>query len=225
MNISALFIRRPVGTLLLTLGVVLAGVLSFLNLPVAPLPKVDIPTIQVQANLPGASPATMASTVASPLERRLGTIAGANEMTSRSTLGSAQITLQFDLNRDIDGAARDVQAAIAAARADLPSTLKAQPSYRKINPAEAPIMILALTSRSRNPDQIYDAVSNIVQQKLLQVNGVGNVELGGAALPSVRIEINPTLLARDGIALEDVRTALQSASTDLPRGVIESIGV
>jgi len=224
-NISALFIRRPVGTLLLTLGVVLAGVLSFLNLPVAPLPKVDIPTIQVQANLPGASPATMASTVASPLERRLGTIAGANEMTSRSTLGSAQITLQFDLNRDIDGAARDVQAAIAAARADLPSTLKAQPSYRKINPAEAPIMILALTSRSRNPDQIYDAVSNIVQQKLLQVNGVGNVELGGAALPSVRIEINPTLLARDGIALEDVRTALQSASTDRPRGVIESIGV
>ena len=209
MNISGPFIRRPIGTLLLTLGVVLAGVLAFLELPVAPLPKVDIPTIQVSANLPGASPATMASTVASPLERHLGTIAGVSEMTSRSTLSSASITLQFDLGRDIDGAARDVQAAIAAARVDLPSTLKSQPTYRKINPAEAPIMILALTSRSRSPDQIYDAVSNIVQQKLLQVNGVGNVELGGAALPSVRIEINPTLLARDGIALEDVRTALQ----------------
>ncbi len=223
MNISGPFIRRPIGTLLLTLGVVLAGVLAFLELPVAPLPKVDIPTIQVSANLPGASPATMASTVASPLERHLGTIAGVSEMTSRSTLSSASITLQFDLGRDIDGAARDVQAAIAAARVDLPSTLKSQPTYRKINPAEAPIMILALTSRSRSPDQIYDAVSNIVQQKLLQVNGVGNVELGGAALPSVRIEINPTLLARDGIALEDVRTALQSASTDRPRGVIEQI--
>ncbi len=223
MNISGPFIRRPIGTLLLTLGVVLAGVVAFIKLPVAPLPKVDIPTIQVQANLPGASPATMASTVASPLERKLGTIAGVTEMTSRSTLSSAQITLQFDLNRDIDGAARDVQAAIAAARADLPSTLKTQPTYRKINPAEAPIMILTLTSRSRSPDQIYDAVSNIVQQKLLQVNGVGNVELGGAALPSVRIEINPTLLARDGIAMEDVRTALQSASTDRPRGVVEQV--
>jgi multidrug efflux pump len=222
-NISGPFIRRPIGTLLLTLGVVLAGVVAFIKLPVAPLPKVDIPTIQVQANLPGASPATMASTVASPLERKLGTIAGVTEMTSRSTLSSAQITLQFDLNRDIDGAARDVQAAIAAARADLPSTLKTQPTYRKINPAEAPIMILTLTSRSRSPDQIYDAVSNIVQQKLLQVNGVGNVELGGAALPSVRIEINPTLLARDGIAMEDVRTALQSASTDRPRGVVEQV--
>eukprot|EP01033_Poteriospumella_lacustris_P021699 gene21699-16164_t len=167
-NISGPFIRRPIGTLLLTLGVVLAGVLAFLELPVAPLPKVDIPTIQVSANLPGASPATMASTVASPLERHLGTIAGVSEMTSRSTLSSASITLQFDLGRDIDGAARDVQAAIAAARVDLPSTLKSQPTYGKINPAEAPIMILALTSRSRSPDQIYDAVSNIVQQKLLQ---------------------------------------------------------
>jgi multidrug efflux pump len=222
-NISAPFIKRPIGTLLLTLGVVLIGVVSFLKLPVAPLPKVDIPTIQVQANLPGASPATMASTVAGPLERHLGTIAGVNEMTSKSTLSTAQITLQFDLGRDIDGAARDVQAAIAAARADLPSTLKTNPTYRKINPAEAPIMILTLTSRSRSPDQIYDAVSNIVQQKLLQVNGVGNVELGGAALPSVRIEINPTLLARDGLALEDVRTALQSVPTDRPRGVVESI--
>ncbi len=223
MNFSAPFIRRPVGTVLLTLGVVLAGVLAFLELPVAPLPKVDIPVIQVQANLPGASPATMASTVASPLERRLETIAGVDEITSRSTLGSANVVIQFNLSRDIDGAARDVQAAIAAARADLPTTLKSQPNYRKINPAEAPIMILALTSSTRSPEQIYDAVANIVQQKLLQVDGVGNVELGGAALPSVRIEINPTLLARDGIALEDVRTALQSASTNRPRGVVESI--
>ena len=223
MNISAPFIRRPVGTLLLTLGVVLIGVVSFLRLPVAPLPKVDIPAIQVQANLPGASPATMAGTVASPLERRLGTIAGVNEMTSRSTLGSTSIALQFDLGRDINGAARDVQAAIAASRADLPTALKSNPNYRKINPAEAPIMILALTSPTRAPAQIYDAVSNIVQQKLLQVDGVGNVELGGAALPSVRIEINPTLLARDGLALEDVRTALQSVSTNRPRGVVESI--
>ena len=225
MNISGPFIRRPVGTILLTLGVALAGVLAFVQLPVAPLPKVDIPVIQVQANLPGGSPATMASTVASPLERRLGTIAGVDEITSRSTQNSANVTIQFDLSRDIDGAARDVQAAIAAARADLPTSLKSPPTYRKINPAEAPIMILTLTSRSRRPDQIYDAVSNIVQQKLLQVNGVGNVELGGAALPAVRIEINPTLLARDGIALEDVRTALQSASSNRPRGVIEGIDV
>lgn len=223
MSISEPFIRRPVGTLLLTLGVALAGIAAFLKLPVAPLPRIDIPTVMVQANLPGASPATMASTVASPLERRLGTIAGVNEMTSRSTLGSSQVTLQFDLSRDVDGAARDVQAAIAAARADLPSTLRSQPTYRKLNPADAPILILALTSRTRKPDQIYDAVSNIVQQKLLQVSGVGNVELGGAALPSVRIEINPVQLARAGIALEDVRTALQSFSANRPRGVIESI--
>lgn len=223
MNISAPFIRRPIGTVLLTVGVVLAGILAFFRLPVAPLPKVDIPTIMVQAALPGASPATMASTVAGPLEHHLGTIAGVTEMTSRSSQGSTSVILQFDLSRDIDGAARDVQAAISASRADLPSTLRSNPSYRKINPAEAPIMILTLTSRSRNPDQIYDAVSNIVQQKLLQVNGVGNVELGGAALPSVRIEINPTLLARDGLALEDVRTALQSVSANRARGVIEQI--
>jgi len=222
-NISAPFIRRPIGTVLLTIGVVLAGILAFFRLPVAPLPKIDIPTILVQAGLPGASPATMASTVAGPLERHLGTIAGVTEMTSRSSQGSTSVILQFDLARDIDGAARDVQAAISASRADLPSNLRANPSYRKINPAEAPIMILTLTSRSRNPDQIYDAVSNIVQQKLLQVNGVGNVELGGAALPSVRIEINPMLLARDGLALEDVRTALQSVSANRARGVVEQI--
>jgi multidrug efflux pump len=219
---SAPFIRRPIGTLLLTIGLALAGVAAFFTLPVAPLPQVDFPTIQVQANMPGASPSTMASTVAAPLERHLGTIAGVSEMTSRSGLGSAQITLQFDLARNIDGAARDVQAAINAARADLPAALKTNPSYRKANPAEAPILILALTSPTRSPDEIYNQVSNIVQQKLLQVSGVGNVELGGAALPSVRIELNPVALAHDGIALEDVRTALESASADRPRGVLES---
>jgi len=225
MNISAPFIRRPVGTILLTLGLAMAGMAAFFNLPVAPLPKVDIPTVMVQASLPGASPSTMASTVASPLERRLGTIAGVTEMTSRSTLGSAQVVLQFDLSRNIDGAARDVQAAIAAARADLPTTLKTNPTYRKMNPADAPILILALTSPTRTPDQIYDAVSNLVQQKLLQVDGVGNVELGGAALPSVRIEINPMQAARAGISLEDVRTALQSVGANRPRGVLEGIDV
>ncbi|MDP9056883.1 MAG: efflux RND transporter permease subunit [Pseudomonadota bacterium] len=223
MNLSAPFIRRPIGTLLLTIGIALAGVVAFFRLPVAPLPAVDFPTIQVQAGMPGASPSTMASTVAAPLERHLGTIAGVTEMTSRSGLSSSSITMQFDISRDIDGAARDVQAAINAARADLPASLKANPTYRKMNPAEAPILILALTSPTRSTDQIYDAVSNIVQQRLLQVSGVGNVELGGAALPAVRIELNPVALARDGIAMEDVRTALESASANRPRGVIESI--
>ncbi|WP_206238185.1 efflux RND transporter permease subunit [Novosphingobium terrae] len=225
MTISSPFIRRPVGTLLLTIGVALAGIAAFFHLPVAPLPQVDIPTIQVQASLPGASPATMASTVASPLERHLGTIAGVTEMTSRSSLGSASVVLQFDLNRDIDGAARDVQAAINASRADLPTTLKTNPTYRKMNPADAPIMILALTSKTRAPHEIYDAVSNIVQQKLLQVQGVGNVELGGGALPAVRIEVDPTLLTQAGISLEDVRTALQSSSANRPRGVIEGLDI
>jgi multidrug efflux pump len=224
-NISGPFIRRPVGTILLTIGVALAGIAAFFHLPVAPLPQVDIPTVMVQASLPGASPSTMASTVASPLERHLGTIAGVNELTSRSSLGSAQVVLQFDLNRDIDGAARDVQAAINASRADLPSTLKTNPTYRKANPADAPIMILALTSDTRSPHEIYDAVSNIVQQKLLQVQGVGNVELGGGALPAVRIEINPVQLSQTGISLEDVRTALQSSSANRPRGAIEQIDV
>jgi multidrug efflux pump len=224
MNISAPFIRRPIATILLTIGLALAGIGAFFLLPVAPLPQVDFPTIQVQASLPGASPSTMAASVAAPLERHLGTIAGVSEMTSRSGVGSSAITLQFDLSRDIDGAARDVQAAINASRADLPATLKTNPSYRKANPAEAPVLILALTSNTRSPSEIYDQVSTIVQQKLLQVQGVGNVELGGAALPSVRVEVDPLALARDGIALEDVRTALQSASANRPRGVLEGKG-
>ncbi|HEX8058530.1 MAG TPA: efflux RND transporter permease subunit, partial [Novosphingobium sp.] len=221
MNLAAPFIHRPVGTLLLTLGLMLAGIAAFFSLAVAPLPQVDFPTIVVQANLPGASPQTMASTVAAPLEHRLGVIAGVTEMSSRSGVGSAQITLQFDLSRNIDGAARDVQAAINAARADLPTTLKTNPSYRKMNPADAPILILTLTSTTHSPSEIYDAVSNIVAQKLLQVQGVGNVELGGAALPSVRAELNPVALSRYGIALEDVRTALESESANRPRGVVD----
>ncbi|MBC2665264.1 efflux RND transporter permease subunit [Novosphingobium flavum] len=224
MNLSAPFIARPVGTILLTIGLMLAGVAAFFSLPVAPLPQVDFPTIVVQASLPGASPQTMASTVAAPLEHRLGTIAGVSEMTSRSGVGSAQITLQFDLSRNIDGAASDVQAAINAARADLPATLKTNPSYRKMNPADAPILILTLTSETHTPSEVYDEVSNIVEQRLLQVSGVGNVELGGAALPSVRVELNPLALSRYGISLEDVRTALQSESANRPRGVIDAAG-
>jgi len=223
-NLSAPFIRRPVGTLLLAVGVMLAGIAAYPQLSVAPLPQIDFPTIVVQASLPGASPQTMSTTVASPLERRLGVIAGVNEMTSQSGVGSAQVTLQFDLSRDIDGAARDVQAAINAARADLPTTLKSNPTYRKMNPADAPILILALTSATRTPSEIYDAVSATVQQRLLQVQGVGNVELGGAALPSVRVELDLSALSQYGIALEDVRTALSSESANRPRGVIDGDG-
>ena len=189
MNLSAPFVRRPIGTTLLAIGLALAGIGAFFVLPVSPLPQVDFPTVSVTASLPGASPETMASSVATPLERRLGVIADVNEMTSNSSLGRAQITLQFNRDRNIDGAARDVQAAINAARADLPATLKTNPTYRKVNPAEAPIMIMALTSKTRTPGQIYDAVSNIVQQRLLQVSGVGDVELGGGSLPAVRVEI------------------------------------
>ena len=224
MSLSAPFVRRPVGTLLLTIGMALAGIAAFFALPVAPLPQVDFPTILVQASLPGASPDTMATSVASPLERRLGTIAGVSQMTSQSTTGSARITLQFDIGRNIDGAARDVQAAINAARADLPTSLRANPTYRKVNPADAPIMILALTSPTRSPAAIYDAVSSTIQQRLLQVPGVGDVELGGASLPSVRVELNPLALARFGIGMEDVRSALGAASANRPRGVLESRG-
>ncbi|WP_116089630.1 efflux RND transporter permease subunit [Sphingomonas crusticola] len=221
MNLSGPFIRRPIGTLLLTVGLMLAGIAAFFVMPVSPLPQVDFPTISVSASLPGASPTTMATSVASPLERRMATIAGVTELTSQSGIGSTRITAQFDLSRNIDGAARDVQAAINAARADLPSTLKSNPSYRKINPADAPIMIIALTSDTRSSADIYNSVSNVVQQRLLQVPGVGDVELGGAALPAVRIDLNPLALSRYGIPLEDVRTALSSTNANRPRGVIE----
>jgi multidrug efflux pump len=221
LNLSAPFVRRPVGTVLLAAWIAMAGIGAFFILPVSPLPQVDFPTVSVSANLPGASPETMATSVATPLERRLGVIADVNEMTSSSSPGRTQITLQFNLDRNIDGAARDVQAAINAARADLPATLRTNPTYRKVNPAEAPIMILALTSRTRTPGQIYDSVSNVVQQRLLQVSGVGDVELGGASLPAVRVELAPFALSRYGISLEDVRTAISSANPNRPKGVIE----
>ena len=187
MNLSAPFIARPVATTLLTIGIAIAGILGFLSLPVSPLPQVDFPTIAVQAMLPGASPETVATSVASPLERRLGQIADVTEMSSTSGIGQTRITLQFSLNRDIDGAARDVQAAINAARADLPTNLRSNPTYRKLNPADAPILILTLTSKTLTRGQIYDAASNVLQQRLSQLNGIGQVIIGGSALPAVRV--------------------------------------
>ena len=221
MNLSAPFIDRPVATTLLTAGVALAGVIAFTLLPVSPLPQVDYPTISVQAQLPGASPDTMAATVATPLERSLGRIAGVTEMTSSSSLGSTRITLQFDLSRSIDGAARDVQAAINAARALLPTGLPSNPTYRKVNPADAPIMILTLTSDTMTQGQMYDAASTIVAQKLSQVDGVGQVSVGGSSLPAVRVELNPDTLFKYGVGLEDVRAALAAANANKPKGAVE----
>lgn len=218
MSISTPFIRRPVGTTLLTAAIALAGMLAYFNLPVAPLPQVDFPTISVNAGLPGASPETMASSVATPLERQLGRIAGITEMTSSSTLGSTNITLQFDLNRNIDAAARDVQAAINAARSNLPSNLPGNPGYHKVNPADAPILILSLTSDTYDRGAMYDAASSILEQKLSQLNGVGQVFVGGGALPAVRVDVNPTLLNNLGLTLEDVRTALAAANANEAKG-------
>ncbi|MBS4099389.1 MAG: efflux RND transporter permease subunit [Sulfuricella sp.] len=223
MNISAPFIHRPVATTLLTLGLLLAGLFAFPLLPVAPLPQVDFPTIAVQASLPGASPETMAATVATPLERQLGRIAGVTEMTSSSSLGNTRVTLQFDLDRGIDGAARDVQAAINAARAQLPS-LPSNPTYRKVNPADAPIMILALTSPTMDRGQMYDAASTVLGQKLSQVKGIGQVNVGGGSLPAVRVELNPTALNKYAIGLEEVRTALFAANANRPKGAVEEGG-
>src|SRR3974390_708793 len=189
MGPSTPFIRRPIGTTLLTLGLAAAGAVAFFQLPVAPLPEIDFPTISVQATLPGGSPQDVAVTVASPLERHLGQIADVSEMNSSSTVGSVRITLQFGLNRDINGAARDVQAAINAARADLPASLRSNPTYRKVNPADAPIMVLALTSDTLTPGQVYDAAATVLGQKLAQVEGIGQVIIGGAALPAVRVEL------------------------------------
>ena len=220
MNISAPFINRSVATSLLTIGVALAGIVGFLMLPVSPMPSVDFPVISISAGIPGANPETMAATVATPLERSLGRIAGINEMTSTSSLGSTNITLQFDLNRDIDGAARDVQAAIAAARVDLPSTLRNNPTYRKANPSDAPIMILALTSSTLSKGEMYDIASTTLSQKLSQIDGIGQVIVGGSALPAVRVELNPLALNKYGIGLEDVRTALASTNANKPKGVL-----
>ena len=225
MSLSTPFIHRPIATTLLTLGLALVGAVSYFLLPVAPLPQVDYPTISVSASLPGASPDTMAATVATPLERSLGAIAGVNEITSRSILGSTSITLQFDLNRNVDSAARDVQAAINAARVDLPANLRSNPTYRKRNPASQPFMILALTSGTRTPGQIYDAVSNIVSQRLLQVEGVGDVELGGGSLPAVRVQLNPFALNELGISGDDVRAAIQANNANRPKGAVEVGGM
>jgi multidrug efflux pump len=221
MNLSALFIGRPVATTLLTAGICLAGLLAFAKLAVSPLPQIDFPTISVQAMLPGANPETVASSVASPLERHLGQIAGVAEMTSKSSIGQTSITLQFDIDRDIDGAARDVEAAINAARADLPTSLRSNPTYRKVNPADAPILILALTSDTSSPGQIYDAASDVLAQRIAQLEGVGQVVMGGSSLPAVRIELDPHALFKYGIGLEDVRAAIAAANANSPKGVIE----
>ncbi len=218
MSFSETFIRNSVGTTLLTAAIALAGVVAFRLLPVSPLPQVDFPTIQVSAALPGASPQVMASAVAAPLERQFGHIAGLTEMTSTSGLGTTSVTLQFDLNRNIDAAARDVEAAINAARGQLPSNLPSNPTYRKVNPADAPIAIIALTSDSVDRGQMYDAASSILAQKLSQIQGVGQVVVGGGALPAVRVELNPLQLHAYGISLEQIRTVLQAANANQPKG-------
>ena len=221
LNLSAPFIRRPVATTLLTIAVTLAGMVAFFLLPVAPLPEVDFPVVRVQANMPGASPETMASTVATPLERALGRIAGVTEMTSSSSLGSTRVILQFDLDRDINGAARDVQAAINAARSTLP-TMPSNPTYRKVNPSGAPILILSVTSDVLSRTQLYDAASTVLAQKISQIAGVGEVTVGGGALPAVRVDISPDALHRTGLSMEDVRAALAGANAFLPKGHLEN---
>ena len=221
MSIAEPFIRRPVATTLLTIGLALSGGVAFFLLPVSPLPNVDMPTIVVSASLPGASPETVATSVTTPLERHLGVIAGVTEMTSQSAVGSSSVVLQFDLSRNIDGAARDVEAAIQAARIDLPSSLRSNPGYRKVNPSDAPVMILALTSDTLTAGQIYDSASTILQQKLLQVQGVGDVTIGGSSLPAVRVELNPRALFKYGIGLEDVRAALSAANANSPKGGVD----
>ena len=222
MSLSDGFIARPIGTTLITLGVALAGALAYLNLPVAPLPQVEFPTISVQASLPGASPETMASTVATPLERALGAIAGVNEMTSSSSLGNTRVTLQFDLERDINGAARDVQAALNAARALLPTGMPNNPTYRKVNPAESPILILSLTSDRLSRGELYDAASTVLTQRLSQVDGVGQVSIGGGALPAVRIELDPHKLSAVGLSTEQVRLAVVGFNANRPKGLVEN---
>src|SRR5256886_2933157 len=218
MSLSSPFIKRPVGTTLLTCAIALAGAIAYFLLPVSPLPQVDFPTISVESRLPGASPETMASSVATPLERQFGRIAGITEMTSSSGLGSTSITMQFDLSRDIDAAGRDVQAAINAARGQLPANLPNNPGYRKVNPADAPILILALSSDEITLPRIYDVADSILSQKLAQVGGVGQAFVGGGARPSVRAELNPTLLNKLGISLDQVRTALGAANANRPKG-------
>ena len=222
MSISAPFIRRPIGTSLLAAALLLSGILAFNFLPVASLPKMDFPVISVGAGLPGGDPQTMASAVATPLERQFGRIAGVNQMTSSSQLGSTGIALQFDLNRNIDAAARDVQAAINAARSQLPANLPSNPSYRKINPSDAPILLLGLTSDTVTVPQMYDSADSILAQKLAQVDGVGQVFVWGSAQPAVRAEVNPTLLNKLGVGLDTVRNALNAANANRPKGKVSN---
>src|ERR1700726_1219580 len=220
MNISAPFIRRPVATTLLTVAIALAGAIGFMVLPVSPLPEVDFPTISVSSGLPGGSAEIMASSVATPLERQFGHISGVSEMTSTSGLGTTNVTIQFDLSRNIDGAARDVQAAINAARTYLPANLPSNPTYRKVNPADAPIMIIGLTSDKYGPDKLYDEASTIIQQRLSQIQGVGQVNAGGGALPSVRVEVNPTKLSSLGLTMANLQSVLSIQNSDLAKGQI-----
>ena len=220
MNPSGLFIRRPVATTLLTIAIAIAGAIAFTVLPVSPLPQVDFPTISVGASLPGASAQIMASSVATPLERQFGHIAGVSEMTSASSLGTTSITIQFDLSRNIDGAARDVEAAISAARTYLPANLPGNPTYRKVNPSDAPIMIIGLTSNKFDRGKLYDVASSVMSQKLSQIQGVGQVSVGGSSLPSVRVDVNPTQLNNYGLTLANVRSVLSTQNADIAKGQI-----
>src|SRR5260221_7871095 len=220
MSFSEPFIRRPVATSLLSIAVLMAGALAYTSLPVAPLPQVEFPTISVGASLPGADPETMASSVATPLERQFGRIAGVTQMTSNSSSGSTNVTLQFDLDRDIDAAARDVQAAINAARGQLPANLPTNPNWRKVNPADAPIMILALPSDVMTQPQMYDVADSVLAQKISQIDGIGQVFVGGSSRPAVRVEANPLLLSRMNVGLDAVRTALSAANANRPKGAI-----
>jgi multidrug efflux pump len=224
MNISAPFIRRPVATTLLTAGLAVAGILAFFQLPVAPLPQIDFPTISVKADLPGSSPNAVATSLANPLERRIGQIAGVRELVSYNIQGEAKIVVQFDLTRNLDGAARDVLSAINAARIDLPSDLRLNPIYRKVNRSDFPIVILALTSNALSQGRLFDLASTVLQQRISQIEGVGDVAVGGSSPPGVRVELNPHALARYGIGLEDVRAALATANADSPKGAIEQSG-
>lgn len=222
MSLATWSVDRPVGVTLLTLGLILAGVLGFRMLPVSPLPQVDFPTISVQAQLPGADPETMATSVAAPLERQFSRIAGVSEMTSTSGRGSTNINLQFDLSRNIDGAARDVQAAINAARSFLPASMPSNPTYRKLNPADAPILLISLTSDVTPLPKMYDIASTIIAQRLSQVKGVGQVATGGGSTPAVRVALNPAALSQYGISLEKVRGVLASTNVNRPLGLIDS---
>ena len=220
MNVSELFIKRPIATSLLALAILLAGLTAYVFLPVAPLPQVDMPTIQVQASLPGASPETMASSVATPLERRFGRIAGIAEITSTSSLGQTQITLQFDLERDVESAARDVQAAINAAGGELPANLPTRPTYRKINPADSPILILSANSETLPLPVVFDIANSVIAQKISQIEGVGQVTVGGGQQPAVRVQADPQSLAGIGLTLEDVRNALAATTVNQPKGSV-----